>query len=176
MASAADTITLSASFAKTCRACFSRSASRLAVSLASTRCLPTCAKVMPEVNHSTSINIDFIFCMSPSPPGGKALDALSLYPLRYNLKSTLRQGTFCKGSANIRMLIGRGDLECPYARTNDFRGGATSWAPSIGDSVLRENWTPSPGPANERAKTIRHYSSLPAGNRSACASTRVYIE
>src|SRR5438309_3853075 len=97
MASAADTITLSVSFAKTCRACFSRSASRLAVSLASTRCWPTCAKRLPEVNHNTSINIDFIFRMSPSPhDGGKALDALSLYPLRYNLKLTLRQGLFCK--------------------------------------------------------------------------------
>jgi len=52
--------------------------------------------MVPEVNHSTSINIDFIFCMSTSPPGGKALDALSLYPLRYNLKSTLRQGVFVK--------------------------------------------------------------------------------
>jgi hypothetical protein len=25
----------------------------------------------PEVNQSASINIDFSFCMSPSPPGGK---------------------------------------------------------------------------------------------------------
>jgi hypothetical protein len=53
---------------------------RLAVSLASTRCWPTCAKRLPEVNQSASINIDFTFCISPSPPGDKALEALSLYP------------------------------------------------------------------------------------------------
>jgi hypothetical protein len=69
---------------------------------------PTWAKALPEVNHSTSINIDFIFCMSISPPGGKALGALSLYPSRYNLKSTLRQAVCCKESVNIRMLIGKG--------------------------------------------------------------------
>ena len=38
----------------------------------------------------------------------------------YNLKSTLRQGAFCKESVNVRILIGTGDLECPYARINDF--------------------------------------------------------
>src|SRR5438309_10408997 len=114
MASAADTITLSVSFAKTCRACFSRSASRLAVSLASTRCWPTCAKMVPEVNHSTSINIDFVFCMSTSPLGGKPLDALLLYPLRYNLKSTLRQGVRVKNPSTFGCWSARGDLECPY--------------------------------------------------------------
>lgn len=117
-----------------------------------------------------------IFCMSTCPPGGKALDALSLYPLRYNLKLTLRQGESCKKSVNVRRLIGRGDLECPNACIDDFRGGATSRTPSIGDSVLRENWTTSPGVANERAETIRHYSALPAGNHSTCASTRFYID
>src|SRR5947208_11567489 len=35
---------------------------------------------------------------------------------------------------------------------DDFRGGATSWASSIGDSILRENWTASPGPADERQR------------------------
>jgi hypothetical protein len=81
---------------------------------------PTFAKVLPELNHSTSINIDLIFRMSSSPPGGKAPDALSLYALRYNLKLTLRQEAFCKESVKVRMLIGRRDLECPYARINDF--------------------------------------------------------
>src|SRR6266849_4281699 len=88
----------------------------------------------------------------------------------------LRQGTFVKNLSTFRILPGRADLECPDARINDFRGGATSWTPGIGDSVLRENWTASPGTANERAETIRHHSTLPAGNHSARASTRFYID
>jgi len=36
--------------------------------------------MVPEVNHNTSINLDFIFRMSTSPLGGQALDVLSLYP------------------------------------------------------------------------------------------------
>jgi hypothetical protein len=37
----------------------------------------------------------------------QALDALSLYPLRYNLKLTLRQGDFCEGFVSVRVLIGK---------------------------------------------------------------------
>ena len=48
--------------------------------------------------------------------------------------------------------------------------------PSISDPLLRENWTASPGPANERAETIRRCRSLSPGNHSACASTRFYID
>src|SRR5712692_6086775 len=128
--------------------------------------------MLPELSHTASINIDihFIFCMStsPLPLGGKALDAQSLYLSRYNLKSTLRQGVCCKESVNVRILIERGDLECAYARIDDFRGSTTSWTPGIGDPVLRENRTASPGPANQRAETIRHHSALSAGNHSAC--------
>src|SRR6266849_4835054 len=120
MASAADTISFSAIFNKECNACRSRCASRLAASPASTRCWPTCAEMLPELNHSTSINIDLIFCMSTSPPGGKALDALSLYPSRYNLKSTLTQEAFCKESVNGRMLIGKADLECHLCPNRRF--------------------------------------------------------
>jgi hypothetical protein len=45
-----------------------------------------------------------------TPPGGKALDALPLYPLRYNLKSTLRQGGYVK-NLNVRVLIEKVFLE-----------------------------------------------------------------
>src|SRR5260370_30354797 len=84
---------------------------------------------------------------------------------------------FVKNQSTFGCRFGRGvDVECPYARIDDFRGGATNWTPSIGDSVLRENWTASPGPANRRAETLRHRSALPARNHSACASTRFYTD
>jgi hypothetical protein len=159
-ASAADTITFSPSFAKI----FpwrQRAAGRL---------VPKGCQKSTTARASRSISVSASSSSWRQRSGRSVALSITL-----QLKVDFKARAFCKDSVNVRMVIGRGDLE-PYARTNDFRGGATSWAPSIGDSVLRENWTATPSPANQRAETIQHHSALPASNHSARASTRFYIE